>query len=197
MCDGIGKDHLHLNNNPPQKRKIVYLGICVLCIFASLPFIWHIEVFLRSQTMLLRTVNVLVALYLGTVYVLIIRYIGLSVRNFLVLTGFISLYAVIIITSDGFDKKMHLIEYGLLTYLLFDTLRSRFTVFSVYMLTLLFASLIGVLDEILQYFAPGRSFDLGDIISNITAAVIMLVLVTLVEWLRAGRRTDVNSLDGY
>ena len=147
--------------------------------------------------MLMRTVYLLVAVYLCVMYILIIRYVGLSARNFLVLTGFIALYAVIILTSVGFDKKMHLIEYGLLTYLLFDMLRSRFKAVSVYSLSLLIVTLVGVLDEILQYFAPGRSFDLGDISTNITAAVIMLVLISIVEWLRVGRRTDVNSLDSY
>jgi len=115
----------------------------------------------------------------------------------MVLTAFIALYAVIIVTSTGFDKKMHLIEYGLMTYLVFDALRFRFKALSVYILSLLLVMLIGVLDEILQYFAPGRSFDLGDLSSNVTAAVLMLALVSIVEWLRAGRRTDVNSLDTY
>ncbi|HON79052.1 MAG TPA: VanZ family protein [Spirochaetota bacterium] len=145
----------------------------------------------------MRTVYSLVAVYLCVMYWIIIRYVGLSIRNFMVLTAFIALYAVIIVTSTGFDKKMHLIEYGLMTYLVFDALRFRFKALSVYILSLLLVMLIGVLDEILQYFAPGRSFDLGDLSSNVTAAVLMLALVSIVEWLRAGRRTDVNSLDTY
>lgn len=145
----------------------------------------------------MRTVYFLVSVYLCILYLLILRYVGLSVRNFLVLTGFIALYAVIIVTSIGFDKKMHLIEYGLLTYLLFDALRYRFTAVSVYILSLVLTTLIGVLDEILQYFAPGRSFDLEDLSSNVLAGILMLVLIVIVEWLKIGRRTDVNSLDTF
>ncbi len=131
--------------------------------------------------MLMRTVHAMVALYLGAFYILTLRYLGLRWKNFMLCNALVLIYLFLVMYSHGFDKKMHFIEYGLLTFLLYDVLRDRVAKAVRYPVTLLIASLLGSVDEGIQYFVPGRSFDLSDLLSNVYAAFLMLVMIFIVE----------------
>jgi VanZ family protein len=60
-------------------------------------------------------------------------------------------------------------------------LRGRISGRALYPATLLIVALLGSIDEGIQYFVPGRSFDLSDLLSNVYAAFLMLVMIFIVE----------------
>ncbi len=140
--------------------------------------------------MLMRTVHAMVALYLGALYIIMLRYLGLRWKNFLVVTALILAYLLLIMFSHGFDKKMHFIEYGLLTFLLYDVLRGRIAKAVLYPVTLSIVTILGSIDEGIQYFVPGRSFDFSDLLSNVYACFLMLVMIFIVEWRKAAVARD-------
>ncbi len=79
------------------------------------------------------------------------------------------------------DYLMHFIEYGFLTFTAFLSFAGKeFRISSgKVLLILLSLCLFAVLDELHQKLIPGRTFNLKDILSNITGIVVM-TLFTLV-----------------
>jgi len=51
-------------------------------------------------------------------------------------------------------------------------------------LSLAAVALVGSVDEVIQFFIPHRNFDMGDLLSNILAGVLMLILVFIVRCFR-------------
>ena len=161
--------------------KALVLSIYTILILVSIPYVWRIEVFLRSHNLLMITVYILLALYISVLLAVMVRYAEHRIRAFLILTFYTVVYAVIILYVRGFDKKAHLIEYGILTYLIHDLVRDRFPGRGGYLLSFIAVSMIGLVDELLQTLVPQRSFDLGDIGSNMLAAFLMLVLIVIMR----------------
>lgn len=80
------------------------------------------------------------------------------------------------------EEALHFIEYGVLGLLLFRALRHRLPDRGVFVAVLLLGTLFGVLDELIQWFVPGRFWDLRDVFVN--ALAITLALVALAGSLR-------------
>ncbi len=165
---------------------VMFLYIAALLL--SVPFMWELEVFLRANHLLMLTVYTLLALYLAIVVLLFFRFTEKKIAPFVVLLGYSVLYAFIIIRSRGFDKKIHFIEYGILTYLTFSACKKRASGWIRYALTFFIVILVGFADEALQYFFPGRSFDPKDFISNLEASALMVLLLFIVEKYRLGKK---------
>lgn len=73
------------------------------------------------------------------------------------------------------DKALHFIEYGVLSSLLFFSLKKSMpahNVKTIAMLSILFSGLYGVSDEIHQYFVPGRISSVGDVIADFAGAAV-------------------------
>ncbi len=168
-----------------KKTAVVILYIAALLL--SVPFMWKLEVFLRANHLLMLTVYALLAVYLAIVVFLFFRYTEKKITPTIVLIAYSILYALVIIQSRGFDKKIHFIEYGILTFLVFNAMAQSASRWRRYALTFLIAALVGFADEALQHFFPGRSFDPGDFISNVEAAALMLLFLGIVEKYRRVR----------
>ncbi|MCX7680258.1 MAG: VanZ family protein, partial [Spirochaetes bacterium] len=128
-----------------------------------------------------RQVYILLCFYLAIVVFLFFRYTAKKIAPAIVLGFYSIVYALVIIQNKGFDKKIHFIEYGILTYLAYTAVCHVTSSWNRYALTLCIATLVGFADEAIQHFSPGRSFDLGDFVSNLQASVLMLVLLYIVE----------------
>jgi|TARA_Y100000294_G_scaffold73730_1_gene69532 VanZ family protein len=73
------------------------------------------------------------------------------------------------------DKAIHFIEYGVLSFLFFFSLRKSFPglkIKSAGVLAIMFSGLYGISDEVHQYFVPGREFSIGDMAANFIGAVV-------------------------
>lgn len=77
------------------------------------------------------------------------------------------------------EERIHLLEYGLLSFLVFRVYPSDWSAVFRYWQTFLIVSFIGTLDEIIQYFIPTRVGDVRDIILNIVSGLLGLLLTVI------------------
>jgi VanZ family protein len=107
------------------------------------------------------------------------------------------------ITQTEFDMAhqvirgtAHLIEFavlGVLSYLFFDEI-SGSRAFRSEVVSFVFCVLYAISDEIHQYFVPGRSADLNDILIDAAGAGLGIVVTwTILRYLR--RRKNMNTAE--
>jgi VanZ family protein len=96
------------------------------------------------------------------------------------------------------DKVAHLMEYSLFGLLVGRAIRFTMTgssrvVMSVAAIS--FGSAIGLLDELYQRFVPGRSSDVFDWLTDVTAVTLAVVITQVVTArpLRRGRRSSAEG----
>ena len=175
-----------------ETRKAVFLVLYVLLIYISIPFVWRVEVYLRSRHLLMVTVYLVIALYMAALVLIMIRYAAPRWKAAVVLTVFTVIYVAIILEAHGFDKKIHFIEYGILTFLVYDVLKRWLGKFSGTLVSLAAVIAIGWVDEIIQSFVPHRNYDMGDLMSNVLAAFLMLLLIFIIDRFRAPEPAQIN-----
>ena len=89
-------------------------------------------------------------------------------------------------TSGGavirLDYLMHFCEYGLLTFIAFLSFAgNEFKItFKKYIIILMSLIIFAVLDEFHQKLIPGRSFNVKDIMSNVTGILVVTVFIIFV-----------------
>lgn len=93
-----------------------------------------------------------------------------------------------------YDKIFHLIEYMVLGFLLFNLITQGFKEFTPVLLVLGFLILItiGVLDELYQFFIPGRTPDRNDLLFSSMGSSLALLSTIILGWVRSGfsRRSE-------
>jgi hypothetical protein len=92
---------------------------------------------------------------------------------------------------DHPEEAVHFLEYGLLGILLYLALRPRFPDASAYLSAALLGTLVGTVDEIIQWITPGRYWDFRDIVLNGGAST--LALAALWPLLPPRRRASARS----
>ncbi|REJ74478.1 MAG: VanZ family protein [Acidobacteria bacterium] len=96
-------------------------------------------------------------------------------------------------------ERSHLIEYSVVAVLIYEALAERAaqgrTVPLPGVLAIVATSLIGTIDEGIQWFLPGRVFDPVDILFNSLAAVMAVMAMTLLRSvrLRVARRASESG----
>jgi VanZ family protein len=83
---------------------------------------------------------------------------------------------------DNADKLMHMIEYGVLGFLLSRALRASARIRSalrVALIVVAVGSLIGVCDEIFQSFIPGRDSSVADWLADFTGLLFAQLIYLL------------------
>lgn len=166
-------------------RKLLFLAFYILLIYSSIPFVWRVEVYLRARHMLMFTVWMALAIYIAVLVLVMIRYAERRWLAAVALAVFTVVYALIIIEVRGFDKKIHFIEYGILTFLFYDVFRDRMRKIAAYAAALASVVAVGWVDELFQSMVPHRNYDIGDFTINVYAALLMLLLVFIFERFRA------------
>lgn len=71
------------------------------------------------------------------------------------------------------EEAMHFVEYGALSFLLFHAFRQTRQDAGVYVASLFLGSLLGAMDEVVQWAVPGRFFDFRDMAINGSAVLLM------------------------
>jgi len=74
-------------------------------------------------------------------------------------------------------ERLHLIEYGLLSFLAFHAFQFSFTRATSYGFGFIFSSVFGFVDELIQYVLPNRSFEVRDIVTNVFGSALGLILL--------------------
>ena len=88
------------------------------------------------------------------------------------------------IDIDVSDKIEHFGAYGLLGVLLYSTLyfQKKYRILKEFpaTFTLLFASLYGMVDELHQFFVPGRNADILDWTADFTGALVAVIITKFI-----------------
>ena len=124
---------------------------------------------------------------------------GLRVRpsgvELFVATGIAAAYLLVLVRMAIPTERSHLIEYGVLAIFIHEAFRERTLhgrrVPAYAWLAILAASLVGVIDECVQYLLPSRVFDPVDMIFNTVAAFMAVASSAALSWAR--RRTGNRS----
>jgi VanZ family protein len=91
-----------------------------------------------------------------------------------------------------FDKLAHFVEYAVfafLTFRSFSHISQKITRGQAFLLSALFLFLFALLDELHQYFVPGRYSDVYDLIGDILGALVVLAYL----WMRPPRAKKTLS----
>ena len=85
-------------------------------------------------------------------------------------------------------EKLHFLEYSILAVLVFRLLRHLRKGVSVYIWSAFLVALLGLIDEVIQYYLPMRSYDLRDVLVNAIAGILGLGVIAFCFQPRLDRR---------
>ncbi|MGQ9579051.1 MAG: VanZ family protein [Candidatus Aminicenantales bacterium] len=77
------------------------------------------------------------------------------------------------------EEAVHFLEYGLLSFLLYRALRNHYSDITIYFSSLFIGTFVGIIDEILQWITPNRSWDLRDVGLNALAVLLFQIALAL------------------
>jgi len=77
------------------------------------------------------------------------------------------------------EEAFHLVQYGVLSLLLFRALSHRFRDPSIYAIVALIGTALGILDELIQWMVPQRVFDYRDIGINVLGCGLMQLALAI------------------
>jgi hypothetical protein len=77
------------------------------------------------------------------------------------------------------EERLHLLQYGVLTFFCSRALPDRFAGISRSLLVIALVTLAGIGDEIIQHFRPNRVGDIRDVLINCYAAMLAQALLAI------------------
>ena len=186
-----------------RERNLWALAFLVTCtIFATLGIAQSLAHWLIDRDLIDATFGLGMFLVCGAILLL-----GIKARpSWLqvgIAAGIIAVYLIVFARMAIPEERSHLIEYSVLALLIFEALRERKASGQTVLsnpcvwpfgktlwwsggLAFLISSSIGVLDEVVQFFIPGRVFDVRDIVFNVLASAMavggVLVLTQIRQW---------------
>jgi len=114
-----------------------------------------------------------------------------SRAEIVVALGVTTAYLLVFVRMAVPTERSHLIEYGVVAVFIYEALLERAKqgrrVRGPARLAVLVTALLGLLDECIQLFVPGRVFDPRDVLFNVLAAVMATTASAVLRWAR-GRR---------
>ena len=164
----------------PRERRWVswlYFLLCALAIFFTVPFAGLIRWFVAKQWGRLSFAYVVVACVLVVVGWLLRR---LRLRGeyttaralWVVAVAVVYLGWTALLAMGSPEEAMHFLEYGLLSVLTYRALSHEVRDPSIYVAAVLLCSVVGIVDEIIQWLTPGRVWALQDIGLNVASAAL-------------------------
>lgn len=154
----------------------------VVLIFATIPYvpkIWNASI----RNLGSRASIILNIVYgLGGCYLILYSYLKLRKRSFLfyaVLTVIFLSCTYLLKNLDVTIEKVHLLEYGLLSVLVWWAVKPKTPGILRYAVILGVVFLVGVGDELIQKLTPGRVCELSDVVLNWIAGILGFLLVLI------------------
>ena len=103
--------------------------------------------------------------------------------------GVTAAYLLVFVRMSIPTERSHLIEYGVVALFIHEALTERARhgrrVPAPALLAVLMTALVGVVDEYIQRFLPGRVFDPLDMLFNVLAAVMAVAASVALRWARS------------
>ena len=167
-------------------RDWLFLCMYLSCIFIFLPFSEYVtRAVLNGWPQFSFAVMFSTCLYVCLIGIILAAYTVIVDKRFKLLR----LLALTVIISAGLYSlakignprdKLHIIEYSLLTFLLFRVLRFYNFTSALYMWCIIFIGVAGFADESVQAFIPGRVSGIKDWMMDIGTGIFSLLLVAIV-----------------
>lgn len=170
-----------------ERRSWTYAILWAGLIFVTIPFVRMAASYVRDQWGgELFTYGVTLIAVLVAAGALFGAWKRLSLVSLAWIVGLCALviYLSFDLSEGSPEEAIHYVQYGVLSVLLFRVLAHRVHDHSIYFAATLAGSLVGMLDETIQWLAPGRTFSLRDIWLNFTA--VALVQLGLAFGIRPG-----------
>ena len=169
-----------------EKRLWTWTLVVILVIFSSLIFSSWLFELLNNQT-LSAFVFLVGMLLAGITMVLHALRMNPGKQEIALWLGFATIYIMFFLRLT-LAERSHLIEYSVLTVFIHEALLERKKqgreILYPPLLAVIFAAVIGVIDECVQYFIPDRVFDLTDMLFNALAALTAMVVTVSIAWVR-------------
>lgn len=160
----------------------LWVFLCVAGIYATVPVARGIQLFVYETAgkdfFTYIVLFVVCSLLAALLYFFIFR---LKVRNasqyiWLLLCSGLYIYLTIQLREHP-EEAVHLLQYGLLSYFVFNALSYKIRDWTVYPTTVLFVLFFGITDEFIQWMMPKRFWGLGDVWINVVASMIFVLAV--------------------
>ncbi|MFC1849348.1 VanZ family protein [candidate division CSSED10-310 bacterium] len=163
------------------KRLFLWMGIFVYTF--SLPEVirlyrWLSTRFSKEMASQVPLIIVICLLVIYTTYCLLTAKTGRGSLSIFISIGIVFLIFKI---TDIPTKRIHIIEYIIMCWLLYEALQVDYEGKAGLILTFILAGLLGVVDEILQGFHPRRYYGLTDMVVNALSAVIGILILAVVR----------------
>ncbi len=175
-----------------ERRLWLWALAVVVAIYSTLGLAGTLVATLSEENLL----GILFAIGFGLV-VATIAVVGLSKRpgrrEIWVAVGVAAAYAMVLVRMGvGPAERTHLFEYGLVAVLIYGALSERRRngrrVPAPAVVAVVITTLLGILDEGIQWLLPNRAFDIQDMGFNALAALMAVVASLALAWAR--RRVD-------
>ena len=157
---------INILNQISKKRLWVLISIYILFIYVSLPFfpafINFLSSFISKEILNLLSLVVSVSFFLMlSIWIYKKKY---KVNQFLLIISPLILLTYFSLSLDVWVERIHFIEYGVLGVLISRAVNIR--TFKEIIATCCLITLIGVVDEIIQWYLPNRVGDIRDVTMN-------------------------------
>ena len=173
---------INVLNQISKKRLWVLISIYILFIYVSLPFfpafINFLSSFISKEILNLLSLVVSVSFFLMlSIWIYKKKY---KVNQFLLIISPLILLTYFSLSLDVWVERIHFIEYGVLGLLISRAVNIR--TFKEIIATCCLITLIGVVDEIIQWYLPNRVGDIRDVTMNSFGGLSGLWLGKFLYW---------------
>lgn len=165
-----------------ERRSWVFVILWAGLIFVTIPFVRMIVAYVRDGWGRdFFTYGVALIAFLSAAGALVAAWRRLSVASVLWIAGICALviYLTFSLSEGTPEEAIHYVQYGVLSILLFRAFAHRVRDHSIYVAAAIAGSLVGMVDETIQWIAPSRTFDLRDVWLNATAVVLLQLALAL------------------
>ncbi len=173
-----------MNTNLKIKNRRIILWSLVVIYTFSLPYaiVVYNVIALRWSPEFAGFLPRLILLVAGTAYIFYSIKAKLPFNKMFLLIPCAIISCLIIYLEPNPNKHIHIPEYVLMTWLLFEAVRIDYKGTGIFLLVFFCSSFLGVLDEILQGIFPSRSYGWQDMLINSSSSLIgILSLIGLRE----------------
>ena len=162
-----------------RKRLLYWLATIsyIILIYLCLPITFDLVKWINARASLGKIVNSSIVLILTT-FAFAVSLKLLKAKRIKILTGLLSCSFLLMIGLMNIKlpvERIHILEYGFLAVLACGAFQFDFSKRKSAVASLCFAALVGLFDEVIQYYLPNRFFEMRDVMLNVAGAVLGLV----------------------
>ncbi len=134
-----------------------------------------------------------IILIFGIVYLISIMKMKKGITSWLFLLPCTIIVCVFLILEPNPNKHIHIPEYIVMTWLLFEALSLDYRGKGILCLVLICSGMLGIMDELMQGILPGRYYGWHDMVMNLAAAVIGIFTLAGLRTMPSGGWTWIND----